>query len=82
MVENFDFLHTMDSWYTVPGRVVIGKEIEKVVIESKAKIGSFSQEANKISICADIWSKKGNDIFIILASQDTSILGNITEDTV
>lgn len=30
------------------------------MIELKAKIGSFLQEANKISICADnIWSKRG-----------------------
>ena len=62
MVENLefkDFLHAMDSRYTVPGRAAIGKEIEKVVIELKANIGSFLQESKKISICADIWSKKG-----------------------
>ena len=61
IVENLefkDFLHTMDSRYTVPGRVAIGKEIDKVVIELKAKISSFVLEANKISICADIWSKR------------------------
>jgi len=49
----------MDSQYTVPGRVAIGKEIYKVVIELKAKIGSFLLQANRISICADIWSKRG-----------------------
>jgi len=54
-----DFLHTMDSGYTVPGRGAIGKEIDKVVIELKAKIGSFLLKANKISMCADIWSKRG-----------------------
>ena len=39
MVENLefkDFLHAMDSRYTVPGRAAVGKEIEKVVIELKA----------------------------------------------
>lgn len=62
MVENLefkDFVHTMDRRYTVPGRAAIRNEIEKVVIELKAKIGSFLQESKKISICADIWSKKG-----------------------
>ena len=62
IVENLefkDFLHTMDSRYIVPGRVAIGKELDKVVIELKAKISSFLLEANKISICVDIWSKRG-----------------------
>ena len=54
-----DRLHTMDNRYEVPGRWFIGKEIDKVFIELKAKIGSYLQEANRISICADIWSKKG-----------------------
>ena len=47
MVENLefkDFVHTMDRRYTVPGRAAIGNEIEKVVIELNAKIGSFLQE--------------------------------------
>ena len=62
IVENLEFkdlLHTMDSSYPVPGRVAIGKELDKVMIELKAKISSYLLEANKISICADIWSKKG-----------------------
>ena len=33
--------------------------IDKVVIELKAKIQSYLLQARKISICADIWSKKG-----------------------
>ena len=35
------------------------KELENVLIELKSKIGAFLEEANKASICADIWSKKG-----------------------
>ena len=31
IVDNLDYLHTMDSLYTVAGRLVIGKEIDKVV---------------------------------------------------
>ena len=58
-IEFCDFVHTLDRCYSVPGRVCIGKELQKLLIELKAKIGSFLEEANKISICADIWSKKG-----------------------
>ena len=62
IVENLEFkdlLHTMDNRFVVPGRSVVGKELDKVLIELKAKIGSFLLEANKMSICVDIWSKKG-----------------------
>lgn len=62
IVENLEFkdlLHTMDNCFVVPGRSVVGKELNKVLIELKAKIGSFLLEANKMSICVDIWSKKG-----------------------
>ena len=31
----------MDNRYTVPGRAVIRKEVDKVVIELKAKTSSF-----------------------------------------
>ena len=62
IVENLEFkdlLHTMDNRFVVPGRSVVGKELDKVLIELKAKIGSFLLEANKMSICVDIRSKKG-----------------------
>ena len=62
VVENLEFrdlLHTMDSRYQMPSRSAISKEIDKVLIELKAKIGSYLEEANKVSICADIWSKRG-----------------------
>ena len=61
VVENLEFkdlLHTTDSHFVVPARSVIGKEIDKVLIELKAKIGSYLLEAHKISICVDIWSKR------------------------
>ena len=61
-VENLvfkDLLHTMDSHFVVPDRSVVGKELNKVLIELKAKIGSFLLEAHKINNCVDIRSKKG-----------------------
>ena len=62
IVENLEFkdlLHAMDSRLIVPGRSVVGKELDKVPTELKAKIGSYLLEANKMSVCIDIWSKKG-----------------------
>ena len=62
VVENLEFkdlLHTLDSRYQVPSRPAIAKELDKVLIELKAKIGSYLQEANKVSVCADIWTKRG-----------------------
>ena len=62
IVESAEFkelVHTLDSRYKVPGRKVLNQEMEKVLIEIKAKASTFIQEAAKVSICADIWSKKG-----------------------
>ena len=38
---------------------MISKELENVHIELRAKMSCFIQEANKISLTADLWSKKG-----------------------
>ena len=62
IVENLEFrdlLATLDNRYSTPSRTLIVKEVQKVLIELKARIGTFLQEARKISICADVWSKKG-----------------------
>ena len=62
IVESLDFwdlLHCLDHRCQVPGRAAVKKELLQVMIELKAKASSYIQEANKVSICADIWSKKG-----------------------
>ena len=62
IVENLEFrdlLATLDNRYSTPSRTLIVKEVQKVLIELKARIGTFLHEARKISICADVWSKKG-----------------------
>ncbi len=62
IVENVFFqslLEALDSRYPIPGRTLIGKEIDKVVIDMKAKIEVFLSQSNKVSLCADIWTKKG-----------------------
>ena len=62
IVENFEFrdlLTTLDPRYPVPGRTALGKQLSCVLIELKAKISAHLESANKISICCDVWSKKG-----------------------
>ena len=62
LVENLEFKDlacALDPRYPVPGRGRINKELDQVFIELKAKISVHLQSANFISICSDIWSKKG-----------------------
>ena len=62
IVQNLEFqylLSTLDHRFHVPSRAQMTKELQNVLIELKSKIGEFLEEANKASICADIWSKKG-----------------------
>lgn len=62
VVENAEFvdlLQTLDMKYKVPGQSAMRLELEKIDIEIKAKATTFLQEASKIYISADIWSKKG-----------------------
>ena len=61
LVENLEFcdlLNNADPRYTPPSRTVISKEIEKVLIKMKAKIGCYLEHAKKVSLAADVWSKK------------------------
>ena len=48
-----------NNHYSSPSRTLIVKEVQKVLIELKARIGTFLHEARKISICGDVWSKEG-----------------------
>ena len=61
LVENLEFcdLNTADPRYTPPSRTVISKEVEKILIELKAKIGCYLRHVKKVSLAADVWSKKG-----------------------
>ena len=58
-LEFVDLLKTMDPRYPVPGRTALTKELNCVLIESKAKIMAYLEGSNKISVCCDVWSKKG-----------------------
>ena len=52
-------LAQLDDRYWVPGHTVINHEMDKLLIELKGKIMLKLQDARKISMCADVWSKKG-----------------------
>ena len=62
LVENEEFLsliQTLDPRYKVPGRTSVSKEIDKVIFDMKASIQKVLADAHKVSLCTDIWTKKG-----------------------
>ena len=62
LVENREFqslLEALDPRYPIPGRTLLGREIEKVLFDMKANIRRVLSAAQKVSLCADIWTKKG-----------------------
>ena len=62
LVENPEFkalLSACDPRYHVPGRGAISKEIDVILAEVKGKIQDSLSSANKINLCADIWTKRG-----------------------
>ena len=54
-----DLLTTLDRHFVVPGRASISKELDKVMADLKAKIVNVLKDSQRVSICADIWTKKG-----------------------
>ena len=44
--------------YQVPGRSSIQRELDELMIELKAKISTYLENANAMSITCYIWSKK------------------------
>ena len=62
LVENAEFkalLEALDPRYPVPSRTLISKEIDKVFVDMKNKIGEYFCKAQKVSLCTDVWTKKG-----------------------
>ena len=59
LVENAEFRGTLDPRFTVPGRHLIGKKLDLLMIELQGSIQQHLSTARKVSLCADIWSKKG-----------------------
>ena len=62
LVENVEFLeliHELDPRYHVPGRFKIGKELDLIYSKLRRDLTESLNSAERISLCADIWSKKG-----------------------
>ena len=62
-VENSELrslIGVLDPRYEVPGRTLMGKCLDKLMLELKANIQQYLSTAQRISLCADIWSKKGS----------------------
>ena len=63
IVENVEFqqlIKSLDPRYPLPSRALLGKELDKVLIDLKAIIHTYLPAARKVSLCADIWY----DLFI------------------
>ena len=61
IVENEEFrafVSQLDERYQMPGRAAINNGMDELMIDLTGKLASKLQEARKVSICADIWSKK------------------------
>ena len=62
IVENDEFrslILTLDPRYQVPSRTLISVETDRLLLALKGKIQSYLIDAQKVSICADVWTKKG-----------------------
>ena len=62
IIENDEFrslILTLDPRYQVASRTLISIEIEHLLLALKGKFQSYLMDAQKVSICADVWTKKG-----------------------
>ena len=62
LVQNAEFqelLCELDSRYQMPGRFKIAKELDMLYSNLKEDLRKSLDSADRISLCTDIWSKKG-----------------------
>ena len=63
IVDCGEFQEFWQSWilgtYVVPCHTVIDKEVIKVLIDLKGKLSAKIKDASKVSLCVDIWTKRG-----------------------
>lgn len=57
--EFHDLLTTLDRHFVAPGRASISKELDKVMGDLKVKTVNVLKDSQRVSTCADIWTKKG-----------------------
>jgi len=54
-----ELISQLDQKYKVPSCAALDRETEALLIELKKKISAKLQEAGKVAVCTDIWSRKG-----------------------
>ena len=54
-----DLLKELDKQYDIPGRKKLGKDIDLLYTKLKQNISLSLENARRISLCSDIWSKQG-----------------------
>ena len=52
-------LAELDERYPVPGHATITSEMDKLLIDLKGNLMSRLNDARKVALCVDIWSRKG-----------------------
>ena len=62
----------------MPSRTIIDKEMTQVLIELKGKVSAKIKDSSKVSICVDIWTKKGTTKTFLGVLQHTLSLEWIT----
>ena len=61
-VEFQEFVNELNPRYIVPGRTAMNKELDLLLQELKGKMCSHLDEAGRIAITIDIWTKKGMSV--------------------
>ena len=82
IVQNTEFkqfVEMFDPRFPVPSRTLLGKELDKVLLDVKANIHTYLSTARCVSLCADIQSK-GDWLPCILGLQHISSPAVITEE--
>jgi len=56
--EFYELLAELDPHYIVPGRAGLDVEMTKVLSDLKDKVAAKIGSAHKVSLCADLWTKR------------------------
>ncbi len=52
-------IHVLDERIPVPTACTVSKWVKEMAEELNAKVAAFVQDANRFSVCLDLWSQKG-----------------------
>ena len=57
--EFCSLLADLDERYPLPGQAAIMTEMDKLLVDLKGKLMSCLNDARKVALCVDVWSRKG-----------------------